>query len=112
MPSPLTLQPLGPHLGAEVLDLDPATVFQPQTLAALEAALVKHEALVLHAPWQIQQQAQILLAYCHQYRWILVAQSNHHNGRLHKQSLGYQACRSPTQKPFCYNNQDRVLSVD
>jgi len=44
MPSPLTLQPLGPHLGAEVLDLDPATVFQPQTLAALEAALVKHEA--------------------------------------------------------------------
>ena len=51
MPSPLTLQPLGPHLGAEVLDLDPATVFQPQTLASLEAALVKHEALVLHAPW-------------------------------------------------------------
>ena len=51
MPSPFTLQPLGPHLGAEVQDLDPATIFQPQTLAALEAALVKHEALVLHAPW-------------------------------------------------------------
>jgi len=37
-------------VGAEVLDLDPASVFLPETLAALETALVKHEALVLHVP--------------------------------------------------------------
>jgi taurine dioxygenase len=33
-----------------VLDLDLADVMLPATLAALEAALVKHEALVLHVP--------------------------------------------------------------
>ncbi len=50
MPSPFTVRPLGPAIGAEVLDLDLADVFLPETLAAIEAALVKHEALVLHVP--------------------------------------------------------------
>lgn len=50
MPSTLTIQPLGPNLGAEVLDLDPAAIQSKETLIALEAALVKHEALVLHVP--------------------------------------------------------------
>ena len=50
MPSMLTVRPLGPAIGAQVVDLDPATVLLPQTLAAIEAALVKHEALVLQVP--------------------------------------------------------------
>lgn len=50
MPSTLAIQPLGPNLGAEVLDLDPAAIQSKETLIALEAALVKHEALVLHVP--------------------------------------------------------------
>lgn len=50
MPSPFTVRQLGPAIGAEVLDLNLADVMLPATLAALEAALVKHEALVLHVP--------------------------------------------------------------
>ena len=50
MSTTLTIQPLGPRLGAEVLDLDPATIQSRETLTALEAALVKHETLVLHVP--------------------------------------------------------------
>ena len=50
MPSPFNVRPLGPAIGAEVLDLNLADVFLPETLQALEAALVKHEALVLHVP--------------------------------------------------------------
>lgn len=50
MSLPFTIRPLGPAIGAEVLDLDLTSVFLPETLAALEAALVKHEALVLHVP--------------------------------------------------------------
>ena len=50
MSSSFTVQPLGPNIGAEVLDLDPASIDSPATLAALEAALVRHEALVLHVP--------------------------------------------------------------
>lgn len=50
MSSTFTVRPLGPHLGAEVLDLDPASLQSPHTLAALEAALVRHEALVLPVP--------------------------------------------------------------
>lgn len=50
MSSAFTVRPLGPSIGAEVLDLDPACVFLPDTLAGLEAALVQHEALVLHVP--------------------------------------------------------------
>lgn len=50
MPSPFTVRPLGPAIGAEVLDLDLADVSLPETLQAIEAALVKHEALVLHVP--------------------------------------------------------------
>ena len=50
MPSPFTVRPLGPAIGAEVLDLDLADVSLPETLEAIEAALVKHEALVLHVP--------------------------------------------------------------
>ena len=38
MTSPLTISPLGPAIGAEVMDLDLAKVFLPQTLAAIEAA--------------------------------------------------------------------------
>ncbi len=50
MPSPFTVRQLGPAIGAEVLDLNLADVMLPATLAALEAGLVKHEALVLHVP--------------------------------------------------------------
>ena len=50
MPLPFTVRQLGPAIGAEVLDLNLADVLLPHTLAALEAALVKHEALVLHVP--------------------------------------------------------------
>ena len=50
MPSPFKVRQLGPAIGAEVLDLNLADVMLPATLAALEAALVKHEALVLHVP--------------------------------------------------------------
>jgi taurine dioxygenase len=47
---PFTVRQLGPAIGAEVLDLNLADVMVPATLVALEAALVKHEALVLHVP--------------------------------------------------------------
>ena len=50
MPSSITVRPLGPHIGAEVLGLDLADAALPQTLVDIEAALVKHEALVLHVP--------------------------------------------------------------
>ena len=50
MPSPFKVRQLGPAIGAEVLDLNLADVMLPATLAALDAALVKHEALVLHVP--------------------------------------------------------------
>ncbi|QXZ09785.1 TauD/TfdA family dioxygenase [Comamonas sp. Y33R10-2] len=50
MPSPLTIRPLGPRIGAEALQLDLAQLQSAQTLQALEAALVQHEALVLHVP--------------------------------------------------------------
>ena len=50
MPSPFKVRQLGPAIGAEVLDLKLADVMLPATLAALEVALVKHEALVLHVP--------------------------------------------------------------
>ena len=50
MPTPFTLNPLGPRIGAEALQLDLAGKLSEQTLQALEAALIKHEALVLHVP--------------------------------------------------------------
>lgn len=50
MPSPLIVRPLGPAIGAEVIELNPAALLGPAMLARLEAALVKHEALVLHVP--------------------------------------------------------------
>jgi taurine dioxygenase len=50
VPSPFKVRQLGPAIGAEVLDLNLADVMLPATLAALDAALVKHEALVLHVP--------------------------------------------------------------
>ena len=50
MSSPLAVRPLGPHIGAEVMDLNMADVAHPPTLQAIEDALVKHEALVLHVP--------------------------------------------------------------
>ena len=50
MSSPITVRPLGPNIGAEVIDLNTADVFKPETLQAIEDALVKHEALVLHVP--------------------------------------------------------------
>jgi taurine dioxygenase len=48
--SPFTVRQLGTAIGAEVLDLDLTAELLPETLAALEAALVEHEALVLHVP--------------------------------------------------------------
>ena len=50
MTPPFTVRQLGPAIGAEVLDLDLSADMSPATLAALDAALVKHEALVLHVP--------------------------------------------------------------
>jgi taurine dioxygenase len=50
LPSSFTVRPLGPHIGAEVLGLDLADAALPQTLVDIEAALVKHEALLLHVP--------------------------------------------------------------
>ena len=50
MASPFTVRPLGPAIGAELLELDLDSIFLPATLTAIEAALVKHEALVLHVP--------------------------------------------------------------
>ncbi|MCY1432278.1 hypothetical protein D9M71_482700 [compost metagenome] len=44
MLSSFTVRQLGPTLGAEVLDLDTASLVLPETLAALQAALFKHEA--------------------------------------------------------------------
>lgn len=50
MSSPISVQILGPRIGAEVLKLDLADPLSAQTLQALEAALLRHEALVLHVP--------------------------------------------------------------
>ena len=50
MSSSFKVRPLGSNMGAEIIDLDPASVGLPETLAALGAALVKYEALVLHVP--------------------------------------------------------------
>lgn len=50
MPSSLTIRPLGPRIGAEALQLDLSGQLTAQTLDALDAALVKHETLVLHVP--------------------------------------------------------------
>lgn len=50
MSSSFTVHSLGTSIGAEVLDLDPSSIDLPVTLAAIEAALIKHEALVLHVP--------------------------------------------------------------
>lgn len=50
MSSPFTVRTLGPAIGAEVLDFDLTQGLSPATLAAIEAALVQHEALVLHVP--------------------------------------------------------------
>ena len=50
MPSRFTVRPLGPAIGAEAMDLDLTEARLPETLAAIAAALVKHEALVLHVP--------------------------------------------------------------
>ena len=50
MSTPFTIKPLGPRIGAEAIQLDLAGQLSEQTLNELEAALVKHEALVLHVP--------------------------------------------------------------
>lgn len=50
MSPPFTVRQLGTAIGAEVLDLDLTAELLPDTLAALEAALVENEALVLHVP--------------------------------------------------------------
>jgi taurine dioxygenase len=56
LPSSFSVRPLGPAIGAEVLGLDLTQALLPQTLTAIEAALVKHEALVLHVPELTPQQ--------------------------------------------------------
>lgn len=56
MSSPITVQPLGPRIGAEVLKLDLAGKLSAQTLQELEAALLKHETLVLHVPDMTHEQ--------------------------------------------------------
>ena len=50
MSSPISVRILGPRIGAEVLKLDLADPLSAQTLQELEAALLRHEALVLHVP--------------------------------------------------------------
>lgn len=44
------VNPLGPAIGAEIINFNLDKVFEKDTLANLEAALVKHEAIVLHVP--------------------------------------------------------------
>lgn len=50
MSSPISVRILGPRIGAEVPQLDLADPLSAQTLQELEAALLRHEALVLHVP--------------------------------------------------------------
>lgn len=50
MSSPMKLRALGPRIGAEVLELDMAGQLSAATFQELEAALVRHETLVLHVP--------------------------------------------------------------
>lgn len=56
MSVPFTVKPLGPRIGAEAIQLDLAGKLSAQTLKDLEAALVKHEALVLHVPEMTPEQ--------------------------------------------------------
>ena len=50
MSQPFQLRVLGPHIGAEIVDWAVQGTPDTKTLAALEAALCQHEALVLHVP--------------------------------------------------------------
>ena len=56
MSVPFTVKPLGPRIGAEAIQLNLAGKLSAQTLKDLEAALVKHEALVLHVPEMTPEQ--------------------------------------------------------
>ena len=50
MSSLLKVKPLGPRIGAEVRDFKLAASSKKDILKELEAGLVQHEAIVLHAP--------------------------------------------------------------
>lgn len=50
MSSTIKIRPLSPTIGAEVVDFSMNKSNQKSVLQALDAALVKHEALVLHVP--------------------------------------------------------------
>ncbi len=50
MSSLLTVRPLSPILGAELIGLKPDLSSKSDMLAEIEAALVKHEVIILHVP--------------------------------------------------------------
>ncbi|MBU3599372.1 TauD/TfdA family dioxygenase [Polynucleobacter sp. 30F-ANTBAC] len=50
MTKSFTVKPLGPAIGAEVLDLNLDRIFDQETLADLDATLVKHETILLRVP--------------------------------------------------------------
>ena len=63
MSTNFTVRPLGPAIGAEILNLDLRAGFSPETLQSLEAALVQHEAILLHVPDLTPEQHLVLAQY-------------------------------------------------
>ena len=59
----LTVQPLGPAIGAEVQNLDLKNSFSETMLNELEAVLIKHEAILLHVPDLTPEQHLVLAQY-------------------------------------------------
>ena len=59
----LTVQPLGPAIGAEVQNLDLKNDFSETILNELEAVLIKHEAILLHVPDLTPEQHLVLAQY-------------------------------------------------
>lgn len=59
----LTVQPLGPAIGAEVQNLDLKNGFSETMLNELEAVLIKHEAILLHVPDLTPEQHLVLAQY-------------------------------------------------
>lgn len=59
----LTVQTLGPAIGAEVQNLNLKNGFSLETLQELEAVLIKHEAILLHVPDLTPEQHLVLAQY-------------------------------------------------
>ena len=63
MTTSFTVRPLGPAIGAEILDLDLSAGFSLEMLQSLAATLVKHEAILLHVPDLTPEQQLVLAQY-------------------------------------------------